>query len=176
MLSNCTHAAVAILYPFTWQHVFIPVVPETLLNYASAPMPFIIGILANHVPKLDKLPTEGVIRVDLDAGTLACPYSDPIPPLTDPKEGKEGLKILGAGASAGAWALGTLSANLGSLEKSTGVSLVSVVFPLIFPLRGKVCSFTLTPSLPFSRRMSSSMCREESRSWFLVHTAREWRQ
>ncbi len=149
------------------------------MNYASAPMPFIIGILANHVPKLDKLPTEGVIRVDLDAGTLACPYSDPIPPLTDPKEGKEGLKILGAGASAGAWALGTLSANLGSLEKSTGVSLVSV--PLILPLRGKVCSLTLTsPSfslaLPPLSLVCPNLCREESRSWFLVLTAREWRQ
>jgi hypothetical protein len=29
-----------ILYPFSWQHVFIPVLPASLLSFCCAPMPF----------------------------------------------------------------------------------------------------------------------------------------
>ena len=43
-LSSCVHAAMAILYPFAWQHVFIPLLPTDMLEYASAPMPFVIGV------------------------------------------------------------------------------------------------------------------------------------
>lgn len=43
-LSACVHAASAILYPFAWQHVYIPLLPTPMLEYVSAPMPFIIGV------------------------------------------------------------------------------------------------------------------------------------
>lgn len=47
-LSSCVHAAMAILYPFAWQHVFIPLLPTDMLEYASAPMPFVIGVCASY--------------------------------------------------------------------------------------------------------------------------------
>ena len=37
-LSACAHACVALLQPFEWQHVFIPLLPAKLLSYACAPM------------------------------------------------------------------------------------------------------------------------------------------
>ncbi|CAN0556442.1 unnamed protein product, partial [Ectocarpus sp. 12 AP-2014] len=43
-LSCCVHAAMAMLYPFAWQHVFIPLLPTDMLEYVSAPMPFVIGV------------------------------------------------------------------------------------------------------------------------------------
>jgi hypothetical protein len=43
-LSSCVHAAASLLYPFSWQHLFIPVLPSNLLNYACAPVPIIFGI------------------------------------------------------------------------------------------------------------------------------------
>lgn len=43
-LSACVQAANSLLYPMTWQHIFIPVLPEHLIDYLSAPMPFLIGV------------------------------------------------------------------------------------------------------------------------------------
>jgi hypothetical protein len=33
------------LYPFSYYHIYIPVLPLRLLNYIQAPMPFLVGIV-----------------------------------------------------------------------------------------------------------------------------------
>lgn len=43
-LSACVQAANAILYPMNWQHIFIPVLPQTFIEYLLAPMPYLIGL------------------------------------------------------------------------------------------------------------------------------------
>jgi hypothetical protein len=43
------------LYPFNWQHIFIPVVPQSLLSFCCAPMPFLVGILRVHLAELKTL-------------------------------------------------------------------------------------------------------------------------
>lgn len=43
-LSSCVQAANSLIYPMHWQHIFIPVLPNHLLDYLSAPMPFLIGV------------------------------------------------------------------------------------------------------------------------------------
>lgn len=43
-LSACAQAANAIIYPMSWQHIFIPVLPHSLIDYLLAPMPFLIGV------------------------------------------------------------------------------------------------------------------------------------
>lgn len=43
-LSACAQAANAIIYPMNWQHIFIPVLPVSLIDYLLAPMPFLIGV------------------------------------------------------------------------------------------------------------------------------------
>jgi len=68
VLSSCVNALSALLYPFSWQHVFIPVLPQSLLDYCSAPMPFLLGILADSIPAVKKQPLEEVYIVDLDKG------------------------------------------------------------------------------------------------------------
>ena len=45
-LSACVQAANSIIYPMHWQHIFIPVLPMQLIDYLSAPMPFLIGVPA----------------------------------------------------------------------------------------------------------------------------------
>ncbi|XP_056137657.1 DENN domain-containing protein 2A [Lampris incognitus] len=44
-LSQCCHAVVALLYPFTWQHTYIPVLPPSMLDIVCTPTPFIVGLL-----------------------------------------------------------------------------------------------------------------------------------
>lgn len=43
MLSLACEAFRYLLFPFYWQFVFIPLLPERLLNCLQAPVPYIIG-------------------------------------------------------------------------------------------------------------------------------------
>lgn len=43
-LSQCIHATAALLYPFSWAHTYIPVVPESLLGTVCCPTPFMVGV------------------------------------------------------------------------------------------------------------------------------------
>ncbi|KAL0962801.1 hypothetical protein UPYG_G00345650 [Umbra pygmaea] len=64
-LSQCCHAVVALLYPFTWQHTYIPVLPPVMLDIVCTPTPFIVGLLSSSLPQLTELPLEEVLVVDL---------------------------------------------------------------------------------------------------------------
>ncbi|XP_010874061.2 DENN domain-containing protein 2D-like isoform X2 [Esox lucius] len=43
-LSQVIHAVAALLYPFIWQHTFISIVPEILIDVVMAPTPFLLGV------------------------------------------------------------------------------------------------------------------------------------
>ncbi|XP_055057853.2 DENN domain-containing protein 2B [Misgurnus anguillicaudatus] len=66
-LSSCVHAVVALLYPFSWQHTFIPVLPTSMVDIVCCPTPFLVGILSSSLPKLKELPVEEALMVDLGA-------------------------------------------------------------------------------------------------------------
>ncbi|CAB1339259.1 unnamed protein product, partial [Coregonus sp. 'balchen'] len=57
-LSSCIHAVVALLYPFSWQHTFIPVLPASMVDIVCCPTPFLVGLLSSSLPKLKDLPVE----------------------------------------------------------------------------------------------------------------------
>lgn len=59
-LSSCSHAVVALLYPFSWQHTFIPVLPSSMIDIVCCPTPFLVGLLSSSLPKLKELPVEEV--------------------------------------------------------------------------------------------------------------------
>ncbi|XP_029778473.1 DENN domain-containing protein 2A isoform X3 [Suricata suricatta] len=64
-LSKCGHAMVAAIYPFTWQHTYIPVLPPAMIDIVCSPTPFLIGLLTSSLPLLRELPLEEVLVVDL---------------------------------------------------------------------------------------------------------------
>ncbi|XP_072309329.1 DENN domain-containing protein 2A-like [Eucyclogobius newberryi] len=64
-LSQCCHAALALLYPFIWQHTYIPVLPSDMLDIVCTPTPFFVGLLSSSLPRLTELPLEEVLVVDL---------------------------------------------------------------------------------------------------------------
>ncbi|XP_053260988.1 DENN domain-containing protein 2A isoform X3 [Podarcis raffonei] len=64
-LSKCCHAMVALLYPFTWQHTYIPVLPPSMIDIVCSPTPFLIGLLSSSLSRLKELPVEEVLVVDL---------------------------------------------------------------------------------------------------------------
>lgn len=36
-----------LLFPFTWPHVYVPILPTSLKHFLDAPVPFIMGISRN---------------------------------------------------------------------------------------------------------------------------------
>ncbi|KAK3267661.1 hypothetical protein CYMTET_23797, partial [Cymbomonas tetramitiformis] len=69
-VSSAVHAAAAMLYPLTWQHIFIPILPHALMDYLTAPMPFLIGLPEPLLPLLRSLPTEELVLLNLDTGEV----------------------------------------------------------------------------------------------------------
>jgi hypothetical protein len=67
-LSTAVHAAAAMLHPFQWQHVFIPLLPSKLLSYAAAPVPYMIGVRRYLLPMLFKEAIDDMLLIDLDSG------------------------------------------------------------------------------------------------------------
>lgn len=39
-----TEAITALLFPLHWQHVYVPILPSSLLHFLDAPVPFIMGV------------------------------------------------------------------------------------------------------------------------------------
>uniref|UniRef100_A0A1A8J5K1 DENN/MADD domain containing 2A n=2 Tax=Nothobranchius kuhntae TaxID=321403 RepID=A0A1A8J5K1_NOTKU len=75
-LSQCCHAIVALLYPFTWQHTYIPVLPPSMLDIVCTPTPFIVGLLSSSLPRLKELPIEEVLVVDLGSNRFLRQLDD----------------------------------------------------------------------------------------------------
>ncbi|WKY15895.1 hypothetical protein Q1695_000962 [Nippostrongylus brasiliensis] len=75
-LSSCIYAASTLLYPMFWQSVFIPVLPQSLLDMVMAPMPFLIGV-PKQVMESNVLKDLGeVVIVDLEDRTLQSAHND----------------------------------------------------------------------------------------------------
>ncbi|ELU17071.1 hypothetical protein CAPTEDRAFT_102631, partial [Capitella teleta] len=75
-LTACVHAANSLLFPMNWQHLYIPVLPENLKDYCSAPMPFIIGLHSSILQKLRISELGDVVVLDADANTVHSEYDD----------------------------------------------------------------------------------------------------
>ncbi|XP_033731313.1 DENN domain-containing protein 1B-like isoform X3 [Pecten maximus] len=75
-LTACIHASVSLLYPMFWQHLFIPILPAHLIDYLSAPMPYVIGIHSTLMQKMKMSEMGDAIIVDVDNNTIQSEYDD----------------------------------------------------------------------------------------------------
>jgi len=56
---------VTLLFPFTWQHVYVPILPASLQHFLDAPVPYIMGLHhAEEDTEKPQLPNE-VLDFDL---------------------------------------------------------------------------------------------------------------
>ena len=66
----------ALMYPFAWPHVYVPILPPSLENFLDAPIPYIMGVLRRtHDIELSK--KGSVCIVDIDNGELDLPEELP---------------------------------------------------------------------------------------------------
>lgn len=64
------------MYPFVWQHVYVPILPPNLENFLDAPVPYIMGLLRRtHDIELSK--RGAVCILDIDNGELDLPEELP---------------------------------------------------------------------------------------------------
>lgn len=96
-LSSCSHAVVALLYPFSWQHTFIPVLPASMIDIVCCPTPFLVGLLSSSLPKLKELPVEevGHLGNQLVGGWKEEGTDEQKPPGEKGRGGVEGRKHWG---------------------------------------------------------------------------------
>lgn len=75
-LATATHAAAAMLRPFRWHNVFLPLLPAALLDVVHSPTPYLVGLPQALVEKVAWGDLEDVVVVDLDGNTMQPPVGE----------------------------------------------------------------------------------------------------
>ena len=60
----------------SWQHIFIPVLPAQLMDYLSAPMPFLIGVPEPIMQRVRHSELGEVVVLDADNNRVDTPFPD----------------------------------------------------------------------------------------------------
>jgi hypothetical protein len=71
LLVAIAEALCALLFPLYWQGVYMPLLPPRLSDFLSAPVPFLAGLHADYLDKLDQDSSEVVI-VNIDTNKVTC--------------------------------------------------------------------------------------------------------
>ncbi|XP_043587461.1 DENN domain-containing protein 5A isoform X3 [Bombus pyrosoma] len=71
----------ALLFPFSWQHVYVPILPASLHHFLDAPVPFIMGLHAQSEGGVLKIASEAnLCYVDIDKQSSQFPEELPVFP------------------------------------------------------------------------------------------------
>lgn len=81
LLTLVSEAICHLIYPFRWQHVYIPLLFFSGVDYIDAPTPYMMG-LHSGVDTLG-LSMDGVVVVDLEYNSITT--SEDIPPIPEPE-------------------------------------------------------------------------------------------
>ena len=83
LLTVVCETVTSLIFPFQWQHVYIPMLPKQLLDFLNAPTPFIAGIHSSYASNIN-LSTE-VCVFNLDSNQAS---TMPIPQFPSKERGK----------------------------------------------------------------------------------------
>lgn len=61
-----------LLFPFQWQHVYVPILPASLLHFLDAPVPYLMGLQSKEGTDRSKLELPQEVSVHLGAAILKC--------------------------------------------------------------------------------------------------------
>lgn len=54
-LMTVAESITALMFPFQWQHVYVPILPASLLHFLDAPVPYLMGLHSNGQDDRTKL-------------------------------------------------------------------------------------------------------------------------
>ncbi|KAI0981871.1 hypothetical protein GJ496_004619 [Pomphorhynchus laevis] len=69
-LNDACRAIESLIYPLRYCHVFIPVLPYDMLGIVEAPTPYIIGVHADHLEKVQPLCDSSILVVNIDVASV----------------------------------------------------------------------------------------------------------
>jgi DENN (AEX-3) domain/uDENN domain len=72
LLLDVAESILALLYPFKWQHTYIPVMPRVLLEALESPAPYLVGISSLAWTEAQQYIPPHAIVADLDNNVLLC--------------------------------------------------------------------------------------------------------
>uniref|UniRef100_A0A8C4F503 DENN/MADD domain containing 5A n=1 Tax=Dicentrarchus labrax TaxID=13489 RepID=A0A8C4F503_DICLA len=79
-LMTVAESITALMFPFQWQHVYVPILPASLLHFLDAPVPYLMGLHSNGQDDRTKLelPQEAnLCFVDIDNHFIELPEELP---------------------------------------------------------------------------------------------------
>ncbi|XP_010789793.1 DENN domain-containing protein 5A isoform X2 [Notothenia coriiceps] len=79
-LMTVAESITALMFPFQWQHVYVPILPASLLHFLDAPVPYLMGLQSNGQDDRTKLelPQEAnLCFVDIDNHLIELPEELP---------------------------------------------------------------------------------------------------
>ncbi|GBG26769.1 DENN domain-containing protein 1C [Hondaea fermentalgiana] len=76
LLTVASHALLALLFPFSWVHCFIPILPRQAIDLIQAPFPFLLGIHSSHLEHVPGERLASLIVVNLDRDSVVVPIAD----------------------------------------------------------------------------------------------------
>uniref|UniRef100_H2LRY1 DENN domain containing 5A n=1 Tax=Oryzias latipes TaxID=8090 RepID=H2LRY1_ORYLA len=79
-LMTVAESITALMFPFQWQHVYVPILPASLLHFLDAPVPYLMGLHSNGQDDRTKLelPQEAnLCFVDIDNHLVELPEELP---------------------------------------------------------------------------------------------------
>lgn len=68
----------ALMFPFQWQHVYVPILPASLLHFLDAPVPYLMGLHSNGQDDRTKLELPQEVRLShrcRQSGFNTIPFS-----------------------------------------------------------------------------------------------------
>uniref|UniRef100_A0A3Q2P4A6 DENN domain containing 5A n=1 Tax=Fundulus heteroclitus TaxID=8078 RepID=A0A3Q2P4A6_FUNHE len=79
-LMSVAESITALMFPFQWQHVYVPILPASLLHFLDAPVPYLMGLHSNGQDdrtKLDLPQEANLCFVDIDNHFIELPEELP---------------------------------------------------------------------------------------------------
>ncbi|KAJ8559351.1 hypothetical protein K7X08_003409 [Anisodus acutangulus] len=77
VLSAVVLSLIPIIRPFQWQSLFLPILPEKMLDFLDAPVPFIVGL--QHKPTDLKMKSANLVRVNVTKDQIKSCYLPLLP-------------------------------------------------------------------------------------------------
>lgn len=97
LLTVCAEAITSLLYPITWSHAYIPILPKFLVTFVTAPFPYITGIHTSYWSSVDQSACEDAVKVFLDENRIDFGDLGAPPALPDRRARKLLQSICSAG-------------------------------------------------------------------------------
>lgn len=69
-LSQFCYSLTSIIHPLKWHHIFVPVLPKSIIETVLSPSPFIVGIHSSMVENLPNSDIEAHLFIDIDNASI----------------------------------------------------------------------------------------------------------